>query len=1030
MNYKLWDKDFVRLISGCILTIFIFQNILSFGFADSLSTVAQGVKKELTNGALKPVEDGLSGIAFGQTIEGFVLKDCMWSSDIGANVYSFVHERNGGKLIYVAADDDNKLFSIAFHTPVKDDTGINHILQRAVLEGSEKYPSKSVVEKMKNQSIYSYMQSETDTNMTYFSVASENNKDFDNLVSVYLDSVFAPLAIKDDKIMKEVGWHYVLDPQTKEIGIEGALYNELKEKLMDKDSIIDSSISAALFPDTNYQFSTEGSLESIVRMSHKQLVDTYDSYYTPSNSMILLYGKMNIIDKLKFINENYYSKRDTTPPITLNIFQSSFKTPRESLNEYPEDNEFVSDECILTWNLAIKDINDRDKEGLKLLMTLLTEGADSPISKALQEKGLEDFVSGYIDTSKNQPIFHLDLEQAYSHDMRDFDAAVRQMLNIVSERGFSKSKIMSLINSAELSMKLEYCELNRGQIVMKAVLNSFAVNKPLTEGLNKTERFAELRREVEKGGYFQKLTKNYLLKNNHLSKNIFTPNYKSMSEIEEDLKWAQERNMSNKDQAEKDAILSEISSFEAHQKKRLENEKIVKLPALNKEDMRILPELPLVIERKIKGVSVFEHPVNGNGIAQYNLYFDLTTLTREELNYLPLLEKVMMGASTNEQSFKSLNEAVFNNTNGFTMYPLMLKDNEDITKVYPYYVVETNFKEENQQKAAKLISEILIDAKLKNKALIQNELMEIMSDLRTEMIDGYWVGHSRLNASLSAGGNFADIPNDSAYELYSEYENDFENKYPKLEKKLLSIYEKLFNRKNMVVSITGNQKSMTSMEKNASDMLAQLPLRDYKKQVWAAKLKPLNMGVVTMSEYSNVFIGFNLNTIDEKLTGSDMVFMELIEKGYLDEQIRLKGDASGVFNYQYITGECIFSTYQDKNIANTISLIRGISKYLESFTPSQEQIDQAAIKVVNTYFLGKPMLRSGAYEDYKRLGNYNPELRERIKEEILNTTPADFTEFKRKIAKGMKNASVVAVGGNVEEVEKTWVFETIIQGMK
>ena len=246
-----------------------------------------------------------------QTVySGFKVERIETVQEVNGTAYLMKHEKSGARLLYIDADDTNKVFSIAFRTPPKDSTGVAHIMEHSVLCGSRKFPLKEPFVELVKGSLNTFLNAMTYPDKTMYPVASKNDKDFHNLMDVYLDAVFYPRVATDKEIVMQEGWHYELDNADDELTYKGVVYNEMKGVYSSPDSVLENHMMTELFPDTTYGVDSGGNPDNIPDLTYDAFQEFYKKYYHPSNSYIFLYGKMDIEEQLKFINDEYLQNFD------------------------------------------------------------------------------------------------------------------------------------------------------------------------------------------------------------------------------------------------------------------------------------------------------------------------------------------------------------------------------------------------------------------------------------------------------------------------------------------------------------------------------------------------------------------------------------------------------------------------------------------------------------------------------------------------------------------------------------------------
>ena len=280
--------------------------------------------------------------------------------DLKSEGFILRHKKSGARVAVISNDDDNKVFYIGFRTPAEDSTGVPHIIEHTVLCGSDKYPVKDPFVELVKGSLNTFLNAITYPEKTIYPVASCNDTDFQNLMSVYMDAVFHPNIYKHQEIFKQEGWHYELESEDAPITINGVVYNEMKGAFSSADDVLQREILNSLFPDNTYSNESGGDPERIPDLTYEDYLDFHRRYYHPCNSYIYLYGNMDVAEKLRWMDEEYLSHYEEIELDSTVKAQKPFEKPVEITKKYPISSaEPEEDNTYLSYNLVVGDILDR-----------------------------------------------------------------------------------------------------------------------------------------------------------------------------------------------------------------------------------------------------------------------------------------------------------------------------------------------------------------------------------------------------------------------------------------------------------------------------------------------------------------------------------------------------------------------------------------------------------------------------------------------------------------------------------------------
>lgn len=966
-------------------------------------------------------------LVVGQIYNGFKLVSKTFSSDLNSDVFQFEHATTGGKLVYIANDDKNKWFNVAFRTPTVDHTGINHIIEHTVLEGSEKYNLKSPFTEMGKRSVSTYMNAFTGSDVTSYPIASENDQDFKNLMSVYMDAAFSPLVVKDKKLLMQEGWRYEVDEKTGKISVNGVVFNEMKGALADMYDTIFTKLPSLVYPDTKYKYNSGGDPEYIVDLTHAHLAETHKKYYTPSNACIMLYGKLNIQESLKFINDEYYSKYTKMPEIVDNKVQKTFDKAKSYTFNYPADSTASPEtDSVLTYSYALNGTDSKDRLGLSILSIILSSGDNSPMYKNTVEKDLGQDVSVEMDASYYQPMFAFFLEGANAKDMASFEKSIQTTLNDLVKKGIDKERIEAIINAYELSFKSSLLSANKGEAALQLVNGGFITHGDPLMDLNGSESLAKIRKESMDGKYFESLIQKYLIGNKHLVKTTFVPDSKYMANINKNIDKKIDARIKAMSKTELATLKEEAKAYQDWQNKPMDLETLKALPTLKISDLDLTTKKLKTGEKTILDTPVYEHEVNALGLTKLSLYFDLSTLTEKELQYIGLFSSVVANSDTKQYSNEKFGNLISKYTGGISTTDVYLADQKNINKVYPLYSVEAIFAKEHSAKASELITELLTNAKINDKELVKTKLDELVDSLKNQKVNNSSdIVSSRMNASLTKVGALKDVKYNEGYATLVKANDNFEKSYPEIQKNLESIYRKVFNKNNMKWSVASDAEGITLCENAMEKTLSTLKTEKLNSITWNIDAKQQKTAMVIPSEMQYVNMGFNLKRLGYEVTGQDLVFAQILSDGYMYENIRLKGGAYGGYFVINTDGRVRFITYRDPNLKQSVDTIKDVVKYLKNYKPTQAEIDNAIIAVAGKMDQGVDLFAETNGEDENKITAYDVAEVERLKKEMLQTTTADLTKFTEKMEKGLNNSSLIVAGSGTKVEEDKALFETV-----
>ena len=498
----------------------------------------------------------------------------------------FRHDVTNAELMVLENDDDNKVFSATFRTPPEDDTGIAHILEHSVLCGSRNFPVKEpFVELMKGR-LQTFLNAMTFPDKTMYPVASRNQKDFFNLMHVYLDAVFYPNISEDT--FKQEGWHYELNNPSDKIVYKGVVLNEMKGEFSNPESSIDRQLAHSLFPSTAYGFESGGDPKKIPELTYHKFKEFHREHYHPSNSRLFLYGDGNTQSYLDFLQEKYLQDFESIHIKTSITYQRSFRKPKRKSMSYPVSSDESLDKktyVLLGYKLD-RAVNHEHCLGFSILSHLLLGSSASPLRKALITSELgSEVIGGGFDDNRADTIFAVGLKGTEPEQENKILTLIDSTLRELADNGIEQDMILSAVNSVDFRLReANFGGFPKGIVYNIQALGSWLYDKDPFTHLNFEKVLLKIKNQMYEG-YFEDLIRRYLIKNNHRSILIATPK-QGLGK-----KWeAQERKIlktvKNALTSEQiDSLVAETQRLQERQLASDSPEALAKLPSLEIDDV-------------------------------------------------------------------------------------------------------------------------------------------------------------------------------------------------------------------------------------------------------------------------------------------------------------------------------------------------------------------------------------------------------------------------------------------------------------
>ena len=428
--------------------------------------------------------------------------------DVKCHGYLLKHKKSGAKLVLMEADDDNKVFSVGFRTPPEDSTGLPHILEHSVLCGSDHFPVKDPFVELVKGSLNTFLNAMTYPDKTMYPVASCNDKDFQNLMHVYMDAVFYPNIYKHEEIFRQEGWSYKLDSEDADLEYNGVVYNEMKGAFSSPEGVLDRVVLNELFPDTAYANESGGDPDVIPNLSYEQFLAFHKKYYHPSNSYIYLYGDMDMEEKLIWLDQEYLSKFDVAEIDSRIAYQEPFTKMKEVEMPYSvASEEPLEDNTFLSYNKVIGTSLDKELYvAFEILDYALLSAPGAPLKKALLEAGIGKDILGSYDNGIYQPIFSVVAKNANPEQKEEFVTLIEKLLTDMAEHGIDRKALEAGINYHEFQYReADYGRYPKGLMYGLQIMDSWLYdeNEPFMH-IQALDTFAFLKKQMNTG-YFENL---------------------------------------------------------------------------------------------------------------------------------------------------------------------------------------------------------------------------------------------------------------------------------------------------------------------------------------------------------------------------------------------------------------------------------------------------------------------------------------------------------------------------------------------
>ena len=955
-------------------------------------------------------------------------------SDLKSRGILLKHKKSGARVLLMKNDDENKVFSVGFRTPPSDSTGVPHIMEHSVLCGSREFPVKDPFVELVKGSLNTFLNAMTYPDKTVYPVASCNDKDFQNLMHVYMDAVFYPNIYQSDKTFRQEGWSYHLDDPDGELTLSGVVYNEMKGAFSSPEGVLDRVILNSLFPDTSYANESGGDPEVIPELTYGQFLDFHRKYYHPSNSYIYLYGDMDMEEKLRWLDEKYLSAFDAIEVDSAIRYQQPFAEMKEIVQEYSiASDESVSDNTYLSYNKVIgTSLDEKLYLAFQILDYALLSAPGAPLKKALLDAGIGKDIMGSYDNGVYQPIFSVIAKNANMEQKEAFIRVIEDTLKNIVENGIDQKALRAGINYHEFRFReADFGNYPRGLMYGLQLYDSWLYDeeKPFIH-MEAIRTFEFLKSQVETG-YFEDLIRTYLLDNTHGSIVIIRPEQGRTARMDRELAKKLQSYKDSLTPEEIQKLVQDTKELEEYQEEESAPEDLEKIPVLKRED--ISRDIAPVYndEKEIGGVKMVHHNVETNGIGYVTLMFDLSGIKEEKLPYVGILQSVLGIIDTANYEYGELFNEINVHTGGIGT---SLELYTDVTKVK-----EKEFRATFEMKGKALypkmdvllsmMREILMESKLDDEKRLKEILAMLKSRLQMSFLSS---GHTTAALrSLSYTSPIAKFKDDTDgigyYETVKAIEEDFEGHKEELIRSLKAIAAKIFRADNMMVSYTSSEEGLEPMEKAfaavggrlndaAAGAVGDVTI-DEVSGPCILHCRKRNEGFKTSSKVQYVARTGNFIDGGAEYTGALQILKVILSYDYLWQNIRVKGGAYGCMSSFNRIGEGYLISYRDPNLKKTMEIYEGVVDYLKNFNVSDRDMNKFIIGTISN--IDRPMnpAAKGSRSMNLYMNRVSEEMIRKERAQILDADQADIRALAEVLEAMLKENSLCVIGSE-EKIEE------------
>lgn len=865
---------------------------------------------------------------------------------------------------------------------------------------------------------------------TVYPVASCNDQDFKNLMDVYLDAVFNPNITKYEEIFKQEGWHYELTGRDDELKINGVVYNEMKGAYSSPDEVLSSQIYRSLFPDNTYSKDSGGNPEYIPKLTYEAYLDFYHKYYHPSNSYIYLYGDMDVVERLEWLDKEYLSLYD-------------YKKVNSEINKQPAFDEIKNVEAqysitmddsqenktYLSYNRVVGDtLDEMLYQAFDVLDYALVSSPGAPVKQALIDAGIGDDVYGSYDAGILQPVFSFVAKNANASQADEFESIIENTLKEVVKTGINKEALLAGINSSEFKFReADFGQFPKGLLFGLNCLDSWLFDdmKPFIH-LECLGTFAKLRKAVDTD-YFEKLIQEYLLDNTHGSSVTVKPKRGLGNEREEALAKELSDYKASLSDEEIKKLIEDTEHLKKYQEEPSSDEDLRKLPMLTRADMKKNAMPFSNIEDELLDVKVVRHDIESNGIDYISFLFDAGDFAQSELGYLGFFTNALGLVSTEKYSYTDLANATNIYTGGISTGTASHPDIKDRNNFVFKFEVKLKVLEKNLDKALELMEQMLLTSDFTDTKRLGELVAQIKARLQANLSSsGHLVAAMRSMSSFSRYALYQDeLKGIAFYRSICRIEKELSESPKSVSDKLAAIAKKLFARNRMLISFTGNNEAYGNAKPSLEKVIAGFNKMSAVGNQAEVHFNTAKEAFIDASQIQYVAKTGDFICEGYEYTGALRLLRIILSYDYLWINVRVKGGAYGCMNTFLRSGESYFVSYRDPNLSDTLDVYDRIPEYIKSFSPDERDMTKYIIGTFSA--LDTPMNpeAKGSRSLSAYLEGITYEQIQKERNEILNAQPEDIRRLADLVEAVLKKDSICVIGNENMIKESAGLFENV-----
>lgn len=940
--------------------------------------------------------------------------------DHNARGLLYRHLETGCEVFHVANDDRENLFAFGFKTVPRDSTGVAHILEHTVLNGSESFPVKDPFLMLLKGSVYTFLNAITFPDKTIYPASSTVEQDLFNMMEVYGDAVFFPQLKR--QLFRQEGHRLEFDDEGR-LTLTGVVYNEMKGNYSSHDSIASEWCYRSIFPDTTYGNDSGGDPKEIPKLTYEDFLEFHRNFYHPSNARIFLYGNIPTERYLAFLHERFLSRFGAKQSGVDVPLQKRWREPRELTAYYPADGSTPGEErkssVTLNW-LLFPSTDPYLSLVFGVLADVLLGTSGSPLQKELVESGLGEDLSaptGY-EQELRQAVFSVGLRGTDESKKDAIEELIYDCLRRLAEEGLDSELVEASLRRVEFRNREIRGGGPQGLRLLRRSMRGWVHGFHPAEYLDFSTNFNLLRKELEKNpGYLEGLMREYLLDNPHRSTVIVKPDPELAEREAQQLRAELAQMADAMSEDERKRLEEENRELLELQQTPDPPEEVAKIPFLRLNDIpREVVRIPGEWE-PLGDVPLHSHAVFTNGIVYVDFAFDLHHLSDEEERYLPLLAHALTETGLPDMSYDRLLREINMHTGGIGASVAASATARDPNRVRMMLNVRVKMLEDRLEEGLSLFRRVLLEPTFSDHRRLGDLIHEVRNDMVSSLVPaGHSYAMNRASRLLSAS-SAVDEKWHGIDQL--RFVDDLEGAEAAAEE-LSLLRSRVIQANRLSVNLTCDAEVHATVAGRLSRLVSEIPPGEAPRlEVETVQARtPVEApnrteGVAVSSTVNFVALALPSSPLGSAEQPAEEALAQYLRTGALWEKIRMEGGAYGAFASNHATERTfLFGSYRDPHVLRTLEVYRTALETVAAAEPEPRELELALIGLLGKEL--RPMVprEQGMVSFRRALLGVTDELRQSVRDRLREVTPEELRLAARRLLDRFDEASVAVVGGS------------------